>query len=92
MDRLQRTERKRERERESDEESDKDWCDQKFEKNLKKSVALAQTNQDIGLNLSLFFAFNELWRSVHDFPHCPSWEACSQQEPLSHPTLNSQNC
>lgn len=57
-----------------------------------KSVDLNKTNQDIALNLSLFFALNALLRSVHDFAHCPSWKARSQQEPLSHPTFNSQNC
>lgn len=57
-----------------------------------KSVALTKTYQDIVLNLSLFFALNAQWCSVRDFPHCPSWEARPQLEPLLHPTLNSQNC
>lgn len=52
-----------------------------------ESVDLTKTNQDVVLHLSLFFALNSLWRSVHDFPHCPSQEAWSQQEPPLHPAL-----
>lgn len=45
-----------------------------------KSVDLTKTYPDIVLNLSLFIVLNALWRGVHDFPHCPSWETWSQQD------------
>lgn len=77
--------------REPDKESNKYWLECFPKVKSAKSVDLTKTNQDIVLNLSLFFALNALCRSVHAFPPCPSWEAWPQLE-LLHPTLNSQNC
>ncbi len=90
MDRLQRMDREGEREK----VSNRDLCVIKSLPKVKtaKSDDSTKTNHDIVLNLSLFFVLKALWRSVRDFPHCPSWEARPQQEVLLYPTLNSQNC
>lgn len=74
MDRLQRTDRERES------QIAKIGVRSLPKVKRAKSVDFTKTYPDIVLNLSLFIVLNASWRSVHDFPRCPSWEAWSQQD------------